>query len=50
MALARKPRWKEQRMDASKRGALGVLQLQNKPMMFPGNLSYPDTFTFPVIT
>lgn len=37
-------------MDASRRGALGVLQLQNKPMMFPGNLSYRGTFTFPVIT
>jgi hypothetical protein len=37
-------------MHTPKADSLGVLQLQNKPMMFKGCLSHPETFDFPTIT
>jgi hypothetical protein len=37
-------------MNAVGPGALGVLQLQNKPTMFRGSVSHPDTFPFPIVT
>jgi len=37
-------------MQTREADALGVLQLQNKPMMFKGALSHPETFDFRTIT
>jgi hypothetical protein len=37
-------------MHTSEADTLGVLQLQNKPMMFKGCLSHPETFDFRAIT
>lgn len=37
-------------MSAAGRGALGILQLQNKPTMFRGSMSHPGTFAFPIVT